>query len=41
MCYKENDNYPPALEFVPECYKTQKWCDKAVATRMRYDSRNV
>ena len=29
MC---NDNYPHALEFVPECYNTQKMCDKAVHT---------
>ena len=26
------NNYPHALEFVPECYKTQKMCDKAVDT---------
>ena len=24
MCIKAVDNYPHALEFVPECYKTQK-----------------
>ena len=24
------DNYPHALEFVPECYMTQEMCDKAV-----------
>ena len=24
------DNYLHALEFVPECYKTEKMCDKAV-----------
>ena len=24
MCNKAVDNYPHALEFVPECYKTQK-----------------
>ena len=23
-------DYPYALEFVPECYKTQKMCDKAL-----------
>ena len=26
MCNKAVDNYPHALEFVPECYKTQKMC---------------
>ena len=25
-------NYPHALEFLPECYKTQKICNKAVDT---------
>ena len=30
MWNKVIDNYPHALEFVPECYKTQKVCDKAV-----------
>ena len=34
-CYKNHsrmfdENYPYPLEFVPECYKTQKMCDKAV-----------
>ena len=24
MCNKAVDNYPHALEFVPECYKTKK-----------------
>ena len=24
MCDKAVDNYPHALEFVPDCYKTQK-----------------
>ena len=24
MCNKAIDNYPHALEFVPECYKTQE-----------------
>ena len=33
MCNKAVDNYPHALEFVPECYKTQKMCDKAVNRR--------
>ena len=32
MCDKIVDNYPHALEFVPECYKTHKMCDKAVNT---------
>ena len=26
------DNYPHALELVPECYKTQKMSDKVVTT---------
>ena len=30
MCNQAVDNYAHALEFVPECYKTQKMCDKAV-----------
>ena len=30
MCNKAVDNYSHALEFVPECYKTQKMCDKAI-----------
>ena len=33
MCNKAIDNYPHALEFVPECYQTQKkTCDSAVNT---------
>ena len=32
MCNKTVDNYPHALEFFPECGKTQKMCDKAVDT---------
>ena len=32
MCNKIIGNYPHALEFVPECYKTQKMSDKAVNT---------
>ena len=32
MCNKGADNYPDALEFVPECYKSQNMCDKAVNT---------
>ena len=29
MCNKAVDNYPHALEFVSECYKTKKVCDIA------------
>ena len=29
MCNKAIENYPHALEYVSECYKTQKMCDKA------------
>ena len=32
MCDKAVDNYPHALEFVPEFYKLEKMCDKAVDT---------
>ena len=32
MCNKAVDNYPHALEFVPDCYMTQEVCDKAVDT---------
>ena len=32
MCDKTGDNYPHVLEFVPDCYMTQKMCDKAVHT---------
>ena len=32
MCNKAVDNYPHALEFVSECFKTQKMCDIAVDT---------
>ena len=28
MCHKAVENYPHALEFVTECYKTQKMSDK-------------
>ena len=28
MCHKTVEIYPHALEFVPECYKTQKVCHK-------------
>ena len=29
MCDKAVDNYPHALEFIPECYKIKKMCDNA------------
>ena len=32
MCDKAVDNYLHALEFFPECYKTQKAYDKVVDT---------
>ena len=32
MCGKVVDNYPHTLIFVPDCYITQKLCDKAVNT---------
>ena len=32
MCNEAVENYPHALEFVPECYKAQNMCDKAVNT---------
>ena len=32
MCNKAVANYPHALEIVPECYKTQNMCVKAVDT---------
>ena len=32
MCNEAVDNYPYALEFVPECFKTQNMCNKAVNT---------
>ena len=32
MCNEAVENYLHALEFVPECYKTQNMCDKAVNT---------
>ena len=28
MCNKAVDNYPHALEFVPECFTTQGMCDE-------------
>ena len=30
MYDKAVDNYRHALKFAPDCYKTQKLCDKAV-----------
>ena len=32
MSNKAVDNYAHALEFVPECYKTLKMCNKEVGT---------
>ena len=32
MCDKAVDNYPHASEFVPECYKAQKLCGRAIDT---------
>ena len=32
MCNKAVDNYPHALEFLPECFRTHKTCEKAVNT---------
>ena len=32
MCNKAVDNYPLALEFVPETCEIQKMCEKAVST---------
>ena len=32
MCNKAVGNYLEALSFIPECYKTQEMCDKAVDT---------
>ena len=30
MCDKAVDTYPSTIQFVPECYKTQEMCYKAV-----------
>ena len=30
MCDEAIDDYSPTIQFVPECYKTQKMCDKAI-----------
>ena len=32
MCNQAVDNYVDALEYVPECFKTQEMCDKVVDT---------
>ena len=32
MCSKADKKYSHALEFLSECYKTQKICGKAVKT---------
>ena len=32
MCNKAVGAYPSAIQFVPECYKTHRMCDKAVDT---------
>ena len=32
MCNRAGDNYAYALEFVPDCYKTQNMCNKVVNT---------
>ena len=32
MCKKAVDSYPHGLEFILECFMTQKMCDKAVDT---------
>ena len=34
MYDKAVDDYPCALEFVPNCYIIQKMCDKAVDTHL-------
>ena len=31
MCNKSGDTYPPVIQFVPQCYKTQEMCDKFVS----------
>ena len=30
MCDKAVNTYPSPIEFVPECFMTQKMCEKAV-----------
>ena len=32
MCNKAVDRYLHALEFVPDCYKAEKMCSKAIDT---------
>ena len=32
MCDKAVDDYPSTTQNVPECYKTQEMCNKAVNT---------
>ena len=32
MCDKALESYPGTLKFVPNCYITQKMCDKALNT---------
>ena len=32
ICYQGLDNYADTLEYVPDCYKTQKMCYKTVDT---------
>ena len=32
MCYETVDNYTHVYEFAPNCYKTQKTCNRAVHT---------
>ena len=36
MCNKAVDNYPCTLEFVPECYKTQKVCVDAHLSTIQF-----
>ena len=36
MCNKAVNNYSHALEFGPECYKTQEMCDKAVNRAVKF-----
>ena len=32
MCIKAANNYPSTIQFVPECYKNQEMCVRAVNT---------
>ena len=32
MCNKAVENYAQSFEFVPDCYKTQELCNKAINT---------